>query len=68
ARLCGLSALMTTTVPSMRQTIALLRREAPEVKIVVGGAVLTADLAQKLGADCYGRDALATVRYAQETL
>ncbi|MDD3412350.1 MAG: homocysteine S-methyltransferase family protein, partial [Eubacteriales bacterium] len=68
ARLCGLSALMTTTVPAMRDTIALLRREAPEVKIVVGGAVLTADLAQKLGADCYGRDALATVRYAQETL
>ena len=65
--LCGLSALMTTTVPSMAETIKLLRKEAPWCKIVVGGAVLTEEYAREIGADKYARDAMETVRYAEET-
>ena len=64
APLVGLSALMTTTVPAMEETIKLLREKAPEVKTVVGGAVLTQEYADSIGADCYARDAMATVRYA----
>ncbi len=67
-KLVGLSALMTTTVPAMRETIVQLRRELPEVKIMVGGAVLTAELARDLGADSYSGDAMGSVRYAAETL
>ncbi len=66
ARVVGLSALMTTTVPAMEQTIKLLRRDAPAVKVVVGGAVLNREYADKIGADKYARDAMETVRYAQE--
>ena len=62
----GLSALMTTTVVRMAETIALLRKEAPEVKIFVGGAVLTEDYAMQIGADAYCRDAMASVRYCQK--
>ncbi len=65
-RLIGLSALMTTTVASMANTIAMLKEAAPHCRIMVGGAVLTADYAKKIGADFYGRDAMASVRYAQE--
>ena len=65
APLVGLSALMTTTVPAMRETIRLLRKTAPECKIMVGGAVLTEDYAREIGADFYGKDAMATVRIAQ---
>ncbi len=61
----GLSALMTTTVPAMERTIALLRREAPECRIVVGGAVLTPELAAAIGAHAYARDAMDTVRFAR---
>lgn len=61
----GLSALMTTTVVRMEETIRLLRRETPEVKIFVGGAVLTEDYAMQIGADAYCRDAMASVRYCQ---
>ena len=61
----GLSALMTTTVPAMERTIALLRREVPDCKIAVGGAVLTAELAQRIGADFYAHDAMDAVRFAQ---
>lgn len=67
-KLVGLSALMTTTVPAMRETIVQLRRELPDVKIMVGGAVLTAELARDLGADSYSGDAMGSVRYAAETL
>ncbi len=67
-KLVGLSALMTTTVPAMRETIVQLRRELPDVKIMVGGAVLTAELARDLGADSYSGDAMDSVRYAAETL
>ena len=64
AGLVGLSALMTTTVGSMEETIALLRRAAPDCRIMVGGAVLTEDYARRIGADFYGRDAMSDVRYA----
>ena len=64
APLVGLSALMTTTVPAMEATIKLLREKAPWVKIVVGGAVLTQEYADAIGADYYAKDAMATVRYS----
>ena len=66
APLVGLSALMTTTVPAMEETIRVLRKEAPWCRIVVGGAVLTADYAARIGADKYAADAMETVRYAEE--
>lgn len=62
----GLSALMTTTVVRMEETIRLLRKEVPDVKIFVGGAVLTEDYAMQIGADAYCRDAMASVRYCQK--
>ena len=62
----GLSALMTTTVPAMERTIALLRREAPDCRVAVGGAVLTPELAAAIGAHAYARDAMDTVRFARE--
>ena len=65
-RLVGLSALMTTTVVSMEETIKLLRKECPDTKVVVGGAVLTQEYADKIGADAYGKDAMASVRVAEE--
>ncbi len=58
----GLSALMTTTVASMKDTIEKLRATCPGVKIIVGGAVLTPDLAKFAGADYYARDAMEGVR------
>lgn len=63
-RIVGLSALMTTTVASMKETIENLRRECPEVKVIVGGAVLTPDLARYVDADHYARDAMEAVRIA----
>ena len=63
-RLIGLSALMTTTVVSMEATIRLLREQGVPAKVVVGGAVLTQEYADAIGADCYARDAMETVRYA----
>lgn len=66
APLCGLSALMTTTVPAMEETIKQLHAEAPWCKVVVGGAVLTQEYADRIGADKYARDAMETVRYADE--
>ncbi|MGN1090535.1 MAG: homocysteine S-methyltransferase family protein [Huintestinicola sp.] len=65
-KLVGLSALMTTTLKSMEETIALLRKVKPECKIVVGGAVLTPEYAQKIGADFYAKDAKATVDAARQ--
>lgn len=64
-RLVGLSALMTTTVPSMEETIRLLRKEAPWAQVMVGGAVLTKDYAESIGADCYCKDGMASVKYAE---
>ncbi|MBQ9729489.1 MAG: dihydropteroate synthase, partial [Clostridia bacterium] len=68
APLVGLSALMTTTVPFMEQTIARLRKEAPWCKVMVGGAVLTEEYAAKIGADKYAKDAMESVRYAEQIL
>ncbi len=68
APLVGLSALMTTTVPAMEETIKLLRKEAPWCKIVVGGAVLTREYADKIGADKYAKDAMECVRYAESAV
>ena len=68
SKIVGLSALMTTTVPSMEETIKLLREKAPWCKIVVGGAVLNKEYADKIGADKYAKDAMEAVRYAQEIL
>ncbi len=64
-RLVGLSALMTTTVPAMERTIVALHAYDPEIRVVVGGAVLTASYAREIGADGYGADAMETVRYAE---
>ena len=66
--LVGLSALMTTTVPAMEETIKQLREKAPWCKIVVGGAVLTQEYADKIGADKYAKDAMGTVRYAEKIM
>ena len=65
AAIVCLSALMTTTVPAMEETINLFREKAPEIKMMVGGAVLTADYAESIGADFYGEDAMSAVRYAE---
>ena len=62
--LVGLSALMTTTVTSMAETIRQLHISRPQTKVVVGGAVMTQEYADSIGADCYARDAMSTVRYA----
>ena len=67
-KLVGLSALMTTTVTNMETTIQLLKKKKPDCKVVVGGAVLTQEYADSIGADHYAKDAMATVYYAQEVL
>ncbi len=64
APLVGLSALMTTTVPAMEETIKQLREKAPWAKVLVGGAVMTQEYSDQIGADFYGKDAMASVRYA----
>lgn len=64
----GLSALMTTTVPAMEETIALLHKKASWCKIIVGGAVLTREYADIIGADKYAKDAMESVRYAEAQL
>lgn len=68
APLVGLSALMTTTVPAMEKTIKSLKLKAPWCKTVVGGAVLTQEYADKIGADKYAKDAMEAVRYAEEII
>lgn len=67
-KLVGLSALMTTTVTSMEETIALLAEKKPDCKVVVGGAVLTEQYAEMIHANHYAKDAMATVYYAQDVL
>lgn len=66
APLCGLSALMTTTVPAMVQTVKLIKEHAPYCRIMVGGAVITQETADLIGADKYAKDAMEGVRYAEE--
>ena len=66
--LVGLSALMTTTVVSMEETIQQLRQKAPGCRVMVGGAVLNQEYADMIGADFYGKDAMQSVYYAQKLL
>lgn len=68
AAVAGLSALMTTTVPAMAETIKLLKEKAPWCKIVVGGAVLNQDYADRINSDKYAKDAMETVRYADSLM
>jgi len=65
-KLVGLSALMTTTLPAMEQTIKLIRKTSPNCSIMVGGAVLTENYAKTIGADYYCKDALSGVKVAEE--
>ena len=62
AEVVVLSALMTTTLPAMEETVALLKKNAPHVRVMVGGAVLTASYAEKIGADIYAKDAMEAVK------
>ena len=64
-KLVGLSALMTTTTEAMAETVALLKKECPETKTMVGGAVLTQEYADMIGADYYAKDAMEGVRIAE---
>ncbi|MBQ8879467.1 MAG: homocysteine S-methyltransferase family protein [Clostridia bacterium] len=66
ADIVALSALMTTTVPAMRETVRLLRERAPGIKVMVGGAVVTEEYAREIGADRYAPDAMGAVRAALE--
>jgi 5-methyltetrahydrofolate--homocysteine methyltransferase len=66
AQILGLSALMTTTVPAMEETVKLVRARSPKCKIMVGGAVLTEEYAAMIGADAYAKDAMGAVRIAEE--
>ena len=66
--LIGLSALMTTTLPAMAETVTQLRASGHECKIMVGGAVLTPEYATEIGADYYARDAKASADIAKEVL
>jgi 5-methyltetrahydrofolate--homocysteine methyltransferase len=65
-RLVGLSALMTTTVVSMQETIDLLKRELGDITVCVGGAVLNQEYADSIGADFYSKDAMGTVRFCEK--
>ncbi len=66
ARLVGLSALMTTTVPAMEKTVKMLRSADPCVKIMVGGAVMNKEYAEMIGADFYGEDAMSAAAICKE--
>ena len=65
-RLVGLSALMTTTLPAMEATVKLLKQLPDPPLTMVGGAVVTADYARRIGADFYARDARAAVQCARQ--
>ena len=66
APIVALSALMTTTVPAMEETIELIHKNLPNCKVIVGGAVLTEEYAKKINADFYGKDAMSAVRVAEQ--
>ena len=68
ADVCGLSALMTTAIPAMRDTISLLRERAPQCRVIVGGAVMTEEYAKILGADGYSKDAVGAVRLVEQLI
>ena len=66
ARLVGLSALMTTTVPAMERTVKLLSESHPDVRVMVGGAVMTAEYARNIGAHFYAEDAMAAAEICKK--
>ncbi|MCL2446974.1 MAG: homocysteine S-methyltransferase family protein [Oscillospiraceae bacterium] len=68
AKLVGLSALMTTTLVGMENTIKAVKQASPNTAVVVGGAVLTTEIAQRMGADHYAKDAIEAVAIAKKTL
>lgn len=65
ARIIALSALMTTTMQRMREVVALVREEGLDAKVMIGGAVITQDYAEEIGADGYSRDAAEAVKVAR---
>ncbi|MGM9631544.1 MAG: homocysteine S-methyltransferase family protein [Eubacteriales bacterium] len=65
-KLVGLSALMTTTLPAMKETVKLLHSYDADIRVIVGGAVLTREYADMIGADAYSKQALNTVKFAEE--
>lgn len=67
-KLVGLSALMTTTAPAMEETIKLLHQKGADCRVMVGGAVVTQEYAEKIGADKYAKDAMEGVRYAESIM
>ena len=67
-KLAGLSALMPTTLQAMKETVDMIKKQSPECRVVVGGAVLNAEYADSIGADSYAKSAIDTVRYARSTL
>ena len=67
-KIVGLSALMTTTLKSMEETIVLLKENIPDCRILVGGAVLTEEYAEKIGADYYCKDAMKSVEAARDAV
>jgi 5-methyltetrahydrofolate--homocysteine methyltransferase len=66
AHVVGLSALLTTTMPAMKDTVAKLRDAGIEVKVMIGGAPVTEDYAREIGADGYAADAASAVDKARE--
>ncbi|AGB41257.1 Homocysteine S-methyltransferase/B12 binding domain/Pterin binding enzyme [Halobacteroides halobius DSM 5150] len=66
--LVGLSALMTTTMPNMEKITMILKEKAPEIKILLGGAVVTRDYANNIGADGYAQNAVEAVKKATELI
>lgn len=68
AEFLGLSALMTTTMQEIPGVIALLRQQSPQTKVIIGGAVITEEFAEEVGADGFGRDAVQTVKLMDEFL
>ena len=66
ADIVALSALMTTTVPAMEETVSAVHSALPDCKVIVGGAVLNREYAERMGADAYAKDAMGAVRYAEE--
>ena len=68
ADVIGLSALLTTTMPAMEETVSLLRQAGISAKILVGGAPVTEGFAEKIGADAYGEDAPSAARIAKNLL
>lgn len=67
-RLVGLSALMTTTLPAMEETVRKLHEMSADIKVWIGGAVVTGEYAEKIGADYYAKDARASVDIAKKEL